>query len=120
MKTDDVLQALEQCVNGGNTCMGCPLIGCFGCRHAVLVYALETIKRQRAESERLEAGRRADSEAILSLNHELLQIRTKTIKEFAERMKGVIPEIDDTYIERIVEDYIDNLVKEMTEVHDEP
>ena len=41
------------------------------------------------------------------------QIKAEAIKEFAEKMKGVIPEIDDTYIERIVEDYIDNLVNEM-------
>ena len=44
---------------------------------------------------------------------EIDKIKTEAIKEFAEKMKGVIPDIDDTYIERIVEDYIDNLVKEM-------
>lgn len=40
---------------------------------------------------------------------------SEAVKEFAERLRGVILEIDDTYIERIVEDGIDNLVKEMTE-----
>ena len=45
-------------------------------------------------------------------------IRANAIQEFAEKMKGVIPEIDDTYIERIVEDYIEETVNEMTEEHD--
>lgn len=42
--------------------------------------------------------------------------RDKTIKEFAERLKKIVQFTDDTYECWEIEGYIDDLVKEMTEV----
>lgn len=113
MKTDDVLKALEQCVNGGDSCGGCPLIGCFECRSVLLVHALDTINSLKAENASLEAGRRADSESILSLNHELLHVKTEAIKKFAERLCDGRVSNDPVVIA------VKRTVKEMTEEQNE-
>lgn len=121
MKTDDVLKALEQCVNGVDSCGGCPLIGCFECRSVLLVHALDTINSQNAEIELLELENKKLHETNNTLNYQVdVWSPNETIKTFAEKMKGIIPEIDDTYIERIVEDYIEKTVNEMTEAQNAP
>lgn len=121
MKTDDVLKALEQCVNGVDSCGGCPLIGCFECRSVLLVHALYTINSQNAEIELLKLENKKLHETNNTLNYQVdVWSPNETIETFAEKMKGVIPEIDDTYIERIVEDYIEKTVNEMTEEHNAP
>ena len=134
MKTDDVLKALEQCVNGGDSCGGCPLIGCFECRSVLLVHALDTINSQNAEIADLEAKKEICAEVIARQDKEIEKlsksvdnyesclksvevIRVNAIKEFAERLNiQVIPQKRDGYTcDIVLKSSIDNLVKEMTE-----
>jgi SMC interacting uncharacterized protein involved in chromosome segregation len=69
------------------------------------------IKEKDAEIETLKAEQMmADgyADALVEIT------KAEAIKEFAERLKyDMVPNIDDTYIESFVEEYIDNLVKEM-------
>lgn len=89
----------------------------------VVEQTLDLINRQNAEIERLcvELDEVIIVKDLLFDEAKALikKAKAEAVKEFAEKMKGVIPEIDDTYIERIVEDYIDNLVKEMVGDSDE-
>lgn len=134
MKTDDVLKALEQCVNGVDSCGGCPLIGCFECRSVLRVHALDTINSQNAEIADLEAKNKICAEVIARQDNEIDKlsksvdnyesclkcvevIRANAIKEFADRLKDAVDEptkIDGEDIDFII-DIIDRLVKEMTE-----
>lgn len=79
----------------------------------IIKSGLDLINRQQATIERLTINMNAFGLGMKREKERADTIRAEAIKEFADKMKGVIPEIDDTYIERIVEDYIDNLVKEM-------
>ena len=63
---------------------------------------------------------RIKNECLMGIDYNVKKIRADAIKTFAEKMKGIIPEIDDTYIERIVEDYIEKTVNELTEAQNAP
>lgn len=108
MTDKEIIKALECCIANDNKCPDCPIFGSEICGKPALFFkeVFDLINRQQAEIERL----RDNNKAIMQT---IADVHTEAIKEFVEKMKGVIPEIDDTYIERIVEDYIDNLVKEM-------
>ncbi len=85
--------------------------------------ALNLINCQKLEIERLqESGKEAVScftrmESLYKIKCKELEVaKSETIKEFADRLKSKIwhsPECN--YISSITPDYIDNLVKEMTE-----
>lgn len=111
MKTDDVLKALA-CCGTRHDCSGCPMLGKRDCMTKLYVESMHVVERLKFENASLEAGRRADSESILSLNYELLHIRTKAIKEFAERLNNGRRRYyaSDAFLR-----YIDRIVKEMTE-----
>ncbi len=123
---DEIIKALELCSKldlSFEECDKCPYKGECGTKDGNMpADAFALINRQKAEIERLNKEVDRLSQCVLyhdgivsDLEKDLFDARAETIKEFAEKMKGVIPNIDDTYIERIVEDYIDNLVKEMAE-----
>lgn len=116
MTDNDIIKALEICigfVSGGEAmCNNCPLHDCDNCSSEKLKQALNLINRQQAEIEKLE---KAGNEAVSCFNRmetlykikckELEVVKTEAIKEFAEKLKA--------YFE---DEFIDNLVKEMTEV----
>lgn len=139
MKTDDVLKALKKCRGLG--CINCPYFtaGTAKCVDDLMEDAADIINRQKAEIDRQEATilslkkngtityqlnldeekmERIKNECLMRIDYNVKEIRADAIKTFAEKMKGIIPEIDDTYIERIVEDYIEKTVNEMTEERD--
>lgn len=130
MNKNEVLKAIEICTSAQG-CLDCP---CFGksienCINLLLLDARDLIVDQEAtilslkkngtityqiklDEEKME---RIKNECLMRIDYNVKEIRADAIKTFAEKMKGIIPEIDDTYIERIVEDYIEKTVKEMTE-----
>lgn len=118
MKTDDVLKALEQCVNGVDSCGGCPLIGCFECRSVLLVHALDTINSQKAEIELLKLENKKLHETNNALNYQVdVWKPNEVLNKFLERLSiYVIPQKREGYNSDIVlKSTIDSLVKEMTE-----
>ena len=112
MTDNEIIKALECCFGGEGLCprQQCPFYEKCKNDESLAMYALDLIKRQKAEIERLKAeADMADGYA------DALEERAKSeaIKEFAERLKekvnanewnGTICGMD-----------IDNLVKEMTE-----
>lgn len=114
MTDNDIIKALKQCAAGGS-CRHCPLEEDVGCRRKVLAYALDAIKRQKAEIEE-------QDRAIINALKRMGEIRTEAVKEFAEKLKKRVMKYteydeggwDSTIYVVKVED-IDNLVKEMTE-----
>jgi FtsZ-binding cell division protein ZapB len=123
MTDKEIIKALECCVINGN-CNGCPHYKngkpSHECLETACKDALDLINRQQAENKELKTENLILSQKRFNIFERIeftdklkKQAKSEAIKEFADKMKGVIPEIDDTYIERIVEDYIDNLVKEM-------
>lgn len=137
MTDEQIIRALEICANDGD-CKDCainPHKGNYGyCTSLALKAALDLINRQKAEIENysitekdlryrnkeFEKANKKQAEYIGELESELrayTEIRAKAIKEFAERLKEKIDDSDVVYSTNydIVMNYIDNLVKEMTE-----
>ena len=92
--------------------------------------ALDLINRQQAEIERLNSCVKSEDEVraimkaqmepmVKEITNEQIDLANKLgridgILKFAEKLKDdMVPNIDDFYIESFVEEYIDNLVKEM-------
>lgn len=123
MMTDaDIIKAMERCNNPFLTCEGCYLekVGC--CSIVIKTHALDIIKRQKAEIERLQGYNENLLTANTELSNEILDIKTEAIKEFAERLKKSAFDCDvsfgygkEHYTEAVAVVEIDNLVKEMTE-----
>lgn len=118
MNKSDVLKALEQCVNGVDSCGGCPLIGCFECREVLLVHALDTINSQKAEIELLKLENKKLHETNNALNYQVdVWKPNEVLNKFLERLSiYVIPQKREGYNSDIVlKSTIDSLVKELTE-----
>ena len=114
MTDNEIIKALERTASW--VCDECKFHGemCDGdkCEKVVAENALDLIKRQKAEIERLQKN--IDGLNIFTKNH-ITVIRLQTIKEFAERLKEKLQwgvEFDNKLV---FESDIDNLVKEMTE-----
>ena len=132
--TDNEIIKFMQCVMGNDAnCSECEyqkVLPFPSCRMMCAKNALDLINRQKNKIERLK-----NENIILSINADTAfqdglneakdlyaeqvkdEIKSEAIKEFAERLKSKIwhsPECN--YINSITPDYIDNLVKEMTEV----
>mgnify|MGYP006974352568 CR=1 FL=1 len=92
--------------------------------------ATDLLNRQQAEIERLNSCVKSEDEVraivkaqmtpmVKEIANEQIDLANKCgrisgILEFAEMLKDdMVPNIDDFYIESFVEEYIDNLVKEM-------
>ena len=131
MTDNEIIKALECCANNPNECVcyesKCPL---FGQKSIDILSknALDLIKRQKAEIERLEERilevQRCDQELIETLHkiHEKKEKTTKAeaVKEFAEELKEHKIDVDvsygygrEQYTEAVAVIDIDNLVKEM-------
>ena len=122
MTDNEIIKALEvchKCVYG--SCPECPLHGVGGCDSELMKYALNLIKRQKAEIERLEKIEIVFDEIEDTINplpfetdydKAVKQAKAEAIKEFAERLKEKErPTFPLAMVVDISE--IDNLVKEM-------
>lgn len=121
MTDEQIIKAYERCFTLGfdeSTCYECPFYTATAkCTEDLRDSALNLIKRQRAEIERLEHIRKGDAQLINSLNKCYKLAKSEAIKEFAERLKNKIWYSDLCNLERtITPEIITNLVKEMTEV----
>ena len=113
MTDNEIIKALEWCtdVMDCSKCLCKPYSGS-SCANKLKTGALDLIKRQQAEIERLQAEQMMTEGYADALEE---RAKAEAIKEFAERLKGRA-EWDCYYEEKMVFEYsIDNLVKEMTE-----
>ena len=102
MTDNEIIKALE--------CS--PLNDIGGCRK---IDALDLINRQKAEIDRLQGYNENLITANTALSNEILDIKSETIKEFANRLKGyaVHPLCTPADYEVVPIGRIDNLLKEM-------
>ncbi len=85
------------------------------CRSHLIREALDLITRQKAEIEDLKKIKENSLEIISMGEKQILEIREKSLKEFAERLKSRAHEISCNVLLVVTKDDIDNLVKEMAE-----
>ena len=129
MTDEQIIKALEWCGNQTACTDGCPLDDLGGidkCVHTLLLNALDLINRQKAEIallkkvEEVAIKQKAEIELLqkakaddVSLAYQVA--KTEAIKEFAERLKELIPNFDGETTMKCVDRAINLLVKEMTE-----
>lgn len=136
MTDDEIIKALEHCTGDGEIsyCHKCKIYDIDNCEQILCQNALDLINRQQAEIERLQSMcqtlAECRDEALRAGVKAVRNAKSKAIKEFADRLKVEI--ISDTaygcdcnqhsgyYDYKIkigdIPEYIDNFVKEMTEV----
>ena len=123
MTDNEIIKALECCTEDED-CTHCPSIKEMPyCSNDIMVGALNLIKRQQADIERLKNEIQTTKDAYIMLQTKNEIIKSKAVKEFEDRLKNKIkieynpyykPTCDyGTGIE--IMRYIDNLVKEMTD-----
>ena len=146
MTDDEIIKALECCdFTDIKACEECPLYNTFDCSFVIIDKTLDLVNRQNAEIERLKQEnkeycednriiayqRNQRDKEIRALHNQLnglnfmdKQIKSESVKKFAEKLKD---SADKTRIkimetEKVVfymdEFKLDNLVKEMTEVQE--
>jgi len=136
MTDNEIIKALERCsTTMAGECKECPLYKQVdNCTSKLTKDALDLINRQKAEIERLQKENNdkfnkweildnRTKERYAELYEETkVVVRAEAIKEFVERLKKIMitnSKTEDGYCEYETEDYyIDNLVKEMTEVQE--
>ena len=142
MTDNEIIKALECCLSGKDydtACMKCPIEPICESDDILLKYALDLINRQRAEIERLkcEMGKLLPKDWSYAMQMEVSnklesQIKSKSIKEFAEELEYFVLNEDIEVVEPKCKDYesyinganqfryqikngINKLVKEKTE-----
>lgn len=118
MSDNDIIKALEYCVESGNcaTCMY--KSNCIDLPQDIL----NLVVRQKAEIERLTGYNENLQTANTALSNEILDIRNATIKEFEEKLKSHKRRMcgNDNgglyWDQAVLVDDIDRALKEMTEV----
>lgn len=127
MSEDEIMKALDCCST--DTCYSncCPLesisddadIG--KCTSLLSKNALDLIKRKNTKIDELEQKLRDEGEALLALNHQLLNVKSETVKEFADkisqllkRYSGVHKHADEARND--TDEYPDGTTSEMTSV----
>lgn len=114
----EIVKALNICINE-DYCKNCPLDGkafSEGCINYLRQQCFDLINRQKAEIEELRKGFTADADFFASEYD--TKIKAEAIKEFAEKLKcrsHRFKTIDRIFVDCIPLDYIEKLVKEMTE-----
>lgn len=123
MTDEQIIKALECCAtDDGDDCSQCPYDnivyepGNGGCVNRCRKEALDLIKRQKAEIERLEIELKAMRGTANTYKKWYHEAKSEAIKEFAERLKEKFG-ISDCIV-TIDSNDTDNLVKEMTEVQE--
>ncbi len=116
MNNNDIITALECCLNGNRTqsqvklCSPCPFFHEGNCTDLLKRNALDLIKRQRAEIEKLKVRE------YRNISKTIQNARDEVIEDFAEKLKE--KGFSDQYYEHESIVYvadIDDLVKEMKE-----
>ena len=128
MTDNEIIKALECCGDPYSICAECPIKDDHGCNEQLANYALDIIKRQQAEIERLESANdkkfnqwnmlaEKTKQHYADLYNEAKDIlKSEAVKEFAERLKEKSFKTIRNYglTKDVVEVCdIDNLVKEM-------
>ena len=121
MTDNEIIKALE-CCSYYDVCLNCPCFSFCGCTPELLESALDLINRQKAEIERLNRILNTDvvvfrggrgngkSETIKKIIEARVDaIRAKAYKECIEKAKEILH----NYCIELVDDDLDNLVKEM-------
>lgn len=117
MTDSDIIKALECCTGKEGGCNGCIFndeddIYCWSCEWELKNAAMEVIKRQQAEIERLKAEKD-------NLIRNYKECAMEAVKEFAERLKAKVTyfeyrlEDGDELFKAVELDAIDALVEEM-------
>ncbi len=121
MTDNDIIKALECCMNVSDSCFECPFYNKLTCTMRLKKSALDLINRMRAEIERLR-DMVAQNEGVLPeyerlIKHEAFKDLAEKLKSRKRRMCG--NENGGLYWDQavLVED-IDRAVKEMTEEND--
>ena len=110
MNDNEIIKALECCSD--SNCHECPIEGC---TDDIFGNALDLINRQKAEIERLNIELQSMRSAANSYKMHYKTAKSEAIKEFAERLKEHrYGELNNCISFSV--GYLDNLVKEMTEV----
>lgn len=119
MTDEQIVKALEYCLST-NSCEECPICNTDNCGFVLMRNAFDLIERQQAEIEDLREIVFTDrTEAIKKL-------KAEAIKEFAEKLKETnLYEFVEEYFDNaelcyevrsdLFNDFVDNLVREMTE-----
>ena len=114
MTDEQIIKALECCSD--SNCHECPIEGC---TDDIFGNALDLINRQKAENESLKVDLAKCSIKLDNLYKTADEIKSKAIKEFVKRLKSEYEdEKQGRYINWLMNNIIDNLVKEMTEVNE--
>lgn len=144
MTDDEIITALECCdFTDIKACEECPLYNTFDCSFVIIDKTLDLVNRQNAEIERLKQEnkeycednriiayqRNQRDKEIRALHNQLnglnfmdKQIKSESVKKFAEKLKDSADKtrIKNMETEKVVfymdEFKLDKLVKEMTEV----
>lgn len=105
-----IVKALECCGGKGGECGECPYEGVkdCDCEDLLLRNALDLIKRQQAEIDRLTDDNKDLNARYLLLDLGVASVRAEAHKEFAEQLKL-------RFIASSLQDTIDEIIKEMTE-----
>ena len=109
MTDNEIIKALKCCSidNHIGVCKECPFADvCDEDEQALQKHALDLINRQKAEIERLKDYNENLQTANTALSNEILEIKSKAIKEFAEELKNCFA-ISGDYLDII--NIIDNL-----------
>ena len=114
MTDNEIIKALECCqTNDERNCIDCPY--CEDCTedNNVVADTLGLINRQRTEIQELKVFAEEINDKLNCVIDCNKQNKSEIIREFAQRLKDVFISIDGTFECWEIEDYIDNLVKEM-------
>ena len=120
MTDNEIIKALECCGNPYSICAECPIKDDHGCNEQLAKYALDIIKRQQAEIERLKNEIQITKDAYTMLQTKNEIIKSEAVKEFEDRLKNKIKIECNPYCKPTsdygtgiaIMRYIDNLVKE--------
>ena len=124
MTDNEIIKALQCCNGWDGRCLNCPLNReGTNCKEKLNSYALDLINRQKAEVDRLNIELQSMRSAANSYKMHYETAKSEAIKECLAKVKNYIkthcnpygkPDFDyDTSIKIL--NFIDNLVKEMTE-----
>jgi signal recognition particle GTPase len=128
MTDNEIVKCLEICTSEGTKCGNCPYF-CDGCvedgyRSKPMRDALDLIKRQKAEIERLQNHIKNTFENLTKqcVEHEIKTVKSEAYRELAEKLKENTLEVDvsygygkEHYTEVVAVVEIDNTLKELTE-----
>lgn len=114
MTDNDIIKALECCYIHSN-CNGCPQEDKIKCLDSAGRNALDLIKRQKAEIERLQNYYLSMQSTLAKMSTGVEQAKAESIKAFAKRLQAKAQFSEDFGDAAVSYDDIDNLVKEMTE-----